>query len=386
MALTILQTPASASLAQSPIVFSVSSSTDTTNTGFQYVADLYYWDGALSASGSSDYTLLKYANTSGVGIFDVSRIVNSTLTDLAQTNGSNVKFFKCDFYTQWQVGTTYITGSHLSSGVYSALDGYGIFQESIGQSIQNKTPHWPIMTSGPVTQSFFDTNKGEGSVYIGNLGTSIPTKIIYSGSNGNGQYILGTTSNTTSTQIDQFPMFPSETAFPLSTTNLTDYTVQAYSGNNALGTPIRFEYACQQKYPNVRIKWKNRFGQFDWFNFYMVSQTSFNTDRKLYQPQIGSWQSSTLSYNSYDSQNLTYVTNATQQLFVNTFWIEEDYNDIIKELLSSDEAYWVYDEEAGDLRPITINTNSIVFKTGVVDKTIQYSFTFDYGQQYKLII
>ncbi len=190
----------------------------------------------------------------------------------------------------------------------------------------------------------------------------------------------------TSTQIDQFPMFPAQSGFPLSSTNLTNYSVQSYAGNTALGTPIQFIYACQQKYPNIRIKWKNRYGQFDWFNFYMVSQNSFSTDRRLYQPQIGSFQSSTLSYNSYDSQNLTYVTNATQQLFVNTFWIEETYNDIIKELLVSDEAYWVYDEAAGDLRPITINTNSIVFKTGVVDKTIQYSFTFDWGQQYKLII
>jgi len=386
MALAILQTPASASLAQSPIVFSVSSSTDTTNTGFQYVADLYYWDGAVSNSGSSDYTLVKYPNVSGVGIFDLSRILNSTLTDLAQTNGSNVKFFKCDFYTQWQVGVAYVTGSHLTSSVYKALDGYGIFQEAIGVPTQNTTPHWPIMTSGPNQQYFFDGNKGQGSVYIGDLGTPIPTKIVYSGSTGNGQYVLDTTTNTTSTQIDQFPMFPAQSGFPLSSTNLTNYSVQSYAGNTALGTPIQFIYACQQKYPNIRIKWKNRYGQFDWFNFYMVSQNSFSTDRRLYQPQIGSFQSSTLSYNSYDSQNLTYVTNATQQLFVNTFWIEETYNDIIKELLVSDEAYWVYDEAAGDLRPITINTNSIVFKTGVVDKTIQYSFNFDWGQQYKLII
>ena len=168
-------------------------------------------------------------------------------------------------------------------------------------------------------------------------------------------------------------MFPASTGFPLSTTNLTYYSVQAATATTKLGIPIYFSYECQQKYPNVRIKWKNRFGQFDWFNFYMVSQNSFSTDRRTYQPQIGTWNASSLSYNSYDSQNLTYVVNANQQLFVNSFWIDEDYNDIIKQLLVSDEAYWVYDEAAGDLRPITINTNSLTFKTNVVDKTIQYS-------------
>jgi hypothetical protein len=118
----------------------------------------------------------------------------------------------------------------------------------------------------------------------------------------------------------------------------------------------------------------------------MVSRTSFSVDRKNFQPQIGSWDGSSLSYNNYDSQNQTYISNAKQGLSVNTNFINQDYNDIIKQLLSSDEAYWVYDEANSLLRPITIDTNSIVFKTGVVDKTIQYAFDFVFGQEYKLLI
>ena len=47
---------------------------------------------------------------------------------------------------------------------------------------------------------------------------------------------------------------------------------------------------------------------------------------------------------------------------------------------------WIYDENNGDLRPITISTDSITFKTGVNDKVIQYGFDFNWGQNYKLII
>jgi hypothetical protein len=54
--------------------------------------------------------------------------------------------------------------------------------------------------------------------------------------------------------------------------------------------------------------------------------------------------------------------------------------------LVSEEIYWVYDEDNDDLRPITINTPSITFKTGVNDKLIQYSFDFTWGQGYKLIV
>ena len=118
----------------------------------------------------------------------------------------------------------------------------------------------------------------------------------------------------------------------------------------------------------------------------MVSKQSFNTERRTYQPQLGSWQGTSLSYQNYDSSVLNYITDSKQAISVQTDWVNEDYNDIFKELLVSDEIYWIYDETDGDLRPITINTQSITFKTGVVDKVIQYAFDFNYGQAYKLII
>ena len=386
MALTILQNPATASLAQSPIIFSLSSSTDVTQSGFQYVGDLYYWSGTEADSGSSKYTLVKYPNNSAVGIFDFSKILNSTLTDLAIANKSNVKYFKGSFSTQWLSGSTYLTGSTVTtSSVYRALDGYSIFQEPIGQEINVKTPHWPIMSDGPVSQSALLQNGGSGSVYTGVAGGTQPTKIIYSGSTGNGSFAVSTTTST-SGQIAQFPMFPSSPSFPISTTNLDWYTIQAASNSTKLGTPIYLSVDCIQKYPNVRVQFKNRYGQFDFINLYGASQNSFSTDRKSYQPQIGSWESSTLSYNSYDSQNLPYVVNAKQSLVANTQWLPEGENDIIKQLLSSDEIYWIYNESTGAVRPIAITSSNISFKTGVVDKVIQYTFTFDWAQNYKLII
>lgn len=387
MALTILQFPATASLAQSPMIFSLSSSTDTTQSSFQYTAELWYWSGAVADSGSSKYTLVKYPNNSGVGTFDVSRIINSTLTDLAEANGSNVKYYKCRFGTQWVSSSLIVTGStKTDSEVYKALDGYSIFQEPINQQIASKTPHWPIMTDGPVSQSVFTTNIGSGSVYVGSVSGSIPTSIFYSSSVGTASLALSASTGNTSTEIRQFPMFPSSSGFPLTQVGLEDYTIIAKSGSTELGTKLYFTIDCPQKYPNVRIKWKNRYGQFDYMNFYGVSQNGMRVDRQMYQPQIGSWDAQTVSYQNYDSQNKPYVVNAKQTLLVNSQFVQQAYNDIFKQLLVSDEIYWIYDENNNDIRPISINQESITFKTGVVDKTIQYSFTFDWAQNYKLII
>jgi hypothetical protein len=388
MALTIVQTPATCSLAQSPIVFSVieTSGSLTYNNAFQYICDLSYWTGSESSSGSVDYVLAKYPNTSLYGIFDISRIINSTLQDLAQVNTSNVIFYKVAFGWQYLSGSSYITSSYVSSSVYKALDGYAIFQEPIGQPISAKTPHWPLMTDGPATQSAFTTNKGVTGVYVGvaNSGSQ-PNRIKYTSDISQTAYYTLSGSTSSSGQIQSYPLFPSQSGFPLSGSYST-YTIQAQSGSTDLGQSLTYNIVCEQKYPNIRIKWKNRYGQFDWFNFNMVNRQSFNTTRKTYQPQLGTWQGSSLQYNNYDSSMLNYISDSTQTIMVNTDWVDEAYNEIFKQLLVSDEVYWIYDEADGDLRPITIRTDSITFKTGVVDKVIQYAFEFNWGQAYKLII
>jgi hypothetical protein len=389
MSLSITQTPALVSLAQSPIIFTVAESDANllTSSSFQYVGNLYYWTGSVSDSGSiPQYTIVKYPNTKNVGIFDLNRIINSTLQDLAIQNTSNVKYYAVDFYWQWLNGTTYVTGSHLKSDVYKALDGYGVFQEPIGQNITSSSIHWPLMTSGPVTQSAFTDNYGTAGVYVGTDGGNLqPTKIVYNSNLGSADYTISGNASS-SAQIAQYPIGPSQSGFPLSTVGLEWYSTQAYNNSTPLGTSIKYTIDCIQKYPNVRIKWKNRFGQFDYFNFYMVNKKSFQTEKKTYQPQLGSWESSTLAYQNYDSGILNYVVDSKQSIQVNSFWIPETYNEILKQLLVSDEIYWIYDEAASLVRPLTIATQNILFKTGVVDGLIQYQFTFNYGQAYKLII
>jgi hypothetical protein len=389
MSLSITQTPALVSLAQSPIIFTTAESTGVyESSSFQYIGELYYWNGSITGSGSEpNYIINKYPNSQAVGIFDLNRIINSTLSQPAQANTSQVTYFAVEFYWQYlDYYGQYQTGSHIRSSTYKALDGYGIFQEPIGQPVYEKSIHWPLMTDGPVTQSAFIDNRGYAGAYSGTSGATQPTKVLYRSSTGaTGNWNLSTSTNTNG-QVTQYPIGPSEPGFPLSTTGLEWFSVEPTDGFITVGAPIRYEITCKQKYPNVRIKWKNRYGQFDWMNFDMVNRQSFSTERKTYQPQLGSWEGSTLSYQNYDSATLNYIVDSKQAISVNSNWLTEDYNDILKQLLVSDEIYWVKNEATNDIMPITITTQNIVFKTGVVDKLIQYQFDFELGQPYKLIM
>lgn len=388
MALSITQNPAYVSLAQSPMIFTLAESTPVyTSSSFQYVGELFYWTGSMTNSASvADYTIVKYPNTANVGIFDLNRIINSTLTDLALYNTSSVTYYAVDFYFQYLSGSSYVTGSHLKSHTYKAIDGYEIFQYPIG-SEQYYKANWPLMTDGPATQSAFIDNYGISGIYTGNAGdtAAIPTKIVYNSNLGSANYNVSS-SLSSSGQIYQYPIGPAQSGFPLSTSGLEWYSVQAYSGSTAISDSIKYEIVCNEKYPNVRIKWKNRYGQFDYMNFNMISRQTFETERKTYQPQLGTWESSTFSYRQGDSANLAYIVDSKQGLTVNTNWLPETYNDILKQLLVSEEIYWIYDEPTDQLRPLTITTQNIQFKTGVVDKLIQYTFEFQYGQPYKLIM
>ena len=230
MSLSITQTPALVSLAQSPMAFTLAESNANllTSSSFQYIGELYYWTGSLTNSASAaNYTIAKYPNTSGVGIFDVSKIINSTLQDTLYNNSSNVEYYAADFYTQYWNGITYITGSHLKSSTYKALDGYGLMNyDAIGQNITASTPFWPLMTDGPATQSIFETNKGYAGVYVGTSGGTTPTKLIYSSSLQSADYSLSSTT-ATSGQIVSYPQGPAQSGFPLSG-SYSSYTIQAY--------------------------------------------------------------------------------------------------------------------------------------------------------------
>ena len=400
MSLSITQYPATASLAQSPMIFTVAESTQAVlSASFQYYCDLYYWTGSTNQSGSTpNYTLTKYPNESLVGMFDVSRIMNSTLVDLAYANTSNVKYYKCDFYWNFpDANNQTVSSSIVTTGTRAALDGYQIFQETIGQQFTTLSTLYPFMTDGPVSQSLLDNQNGNMGVWVGGVGVppggKTPNKLHYSASIngspvGNGLFTLSGSASS-SQQVQQFPIGPNSTGFPIAgDVTGCDINIIPYYNNEKLNNGLYFQNACIQKYPNIRIKWKNRYGQFDYYNFYLVNRQGFQSTKRTYQPQLGSWQGTSLSYNSYDSSTLNYISDSKQTLSVNSDYLDDSYNEIIKQLLVSDEIYWIYGWETPneEVRPITIKTDSITFKTGVNDKLVQYQFDFDWGQAYKLII
>ena len=390
MALVFNQLPPTMSLAQSPIAFSVFENTGLySGSEFQYTCQLNYWMGNESDSGSYDYLLTKFPNTSGVGIFDLSRVLNSALNQLAYDYTSSVLYYKAGFNYNYLSGSVRVSGSNtplITSGIYKSLDGYALFPEPINQNVPSKSVHWPLMTDGPVSQSVLPTDIGSIGTYVGVTGATQPTQVRYTKIGGSSSNIAVTSTTSSMGQITRVPLAPSQSGFPLTVADGDAYTIQAYNSSTPLGTPLYFEVQCAYKYTPVRIMWKNRYGQFDYQNFYKANYKTFSTDQKTYQPQLGSWDATSLSYNTAQNNTQKYIVNTNEQLDVNSDWLPENFNEIYKQLLVADEVYWIYDQDNNFVKPLAVLTNNVRFKTNVNEKLIQYTVSFSIGQTFKLII
>ena len=254
------------------------------------------------------------------------------------------------------------------------------------------------MTQGPSSQSYQEGTGGRMSIWVGENGVAPQVSaLIYSSSEAgedNNYVLIPTGSASSSEMIVTFPISPSEPDWPMAT-DLNNFEIFAvsgsdnYTGTNRITDRMHFDYVCDTKYDNIRVKWKNRFGAFDYYNFNLVSKQSMSTSRQRYQPQIGSWNGRTLSYEQFENSTQNYIVDSKQNLSVNSNYLPESYNDIFKELMVSDEVYWVQsytDTDGESLMPLAVQSSNFNIKTTKVDKLIQYSFDFIRGQGYKLII
>jgi hypothetical protein len=61
---------------------------------------------------------------------------------------------------------------------------------------------------------------------------------------------------------------------------------------------------------------------------------------------------------------------------MNTGFVSEEYNKVIKELMLSEQV-WV--RKDNEILPINVKSKSLTYKTSVNDKLINYTIEFDYS-------
>ena len=403
MAYTFTQTPPSLSLAESPMIFTALDTTNVNKDQYQYVMKLKYWTGSYAQEPAAfNYVLQKYPNASGRGIFDVSKIIGSLFVGAEQDYHQmyNYKVYGNFIYYTASIGG-YVTGSNVTSSINQAIDGYQLFNSSsyVGEPANSESALWPIMSSAPATQSSYicDFCGGTGNYglmsvlnFYNSSNTASYTAVDFNGVSRSYQETWVSTNITGSTTASVTQVASGINVLNLLspgfiTANTSYYTVQIK--NNGVSIPsasIRFDVIDECKYTPVVIKFKNQFGQFDYITFPKAHYEDFSVNENVYQPQLGTWESTALNIANYSTLRKRYYVDTEENLEVNTDFVPESYNEWIKQLLVSDEVYWVPNNNT--IIPLIIKTKNIRFKTFVNDKLIQYTIGFTLGRSYKLIL
>lgn len=124
---------------------------------------------------------------------------------------------------------------------------------------------------------------------------------------------------------------------------------------------------CEQKYTPVKCAFINRFGGWQIITFFKSQINSINISSTAYNVY-----SDVIDYSIYKGQTKVLNVNGKQNVKLNTGWVDENYSELIQDLLMSEKILL-------DNKPAIINTKSIDLKTSIKDRNINYELEFEYA-------
>ena len=127
-------------------------------------------------------------------------------------------------------------------------------------------------------------------------------------------------------------------------------------------TPI-----CEPKYTPVQCQFVNRYGGWQFMTFYKAKSSSINARGTSYNMLPDA-----VNYNPKRPQSASFNINGKQSIKLNTGWINENYSELIQDLLFAETILL-------DDVPVEIKTQSTDIKTSLKDRNINYEIDFEYA-------
>lgn len=124
---------------------------------------------------------------------------------------------------------------------------------------------------------------------------------------------------------------------------------------------------CEPKYTPLTCSFINRFGGWSFLTFFKAHQQSIEVKSTSYNLMPQNW-----NYNTFVGANKNFNYNGTQKITCNTGWVDENYFELIQDLLVSETILL-------DNMPVICKTQSSAIKTNLKDRNINYTIEFDFN-------
>ena len=121
------------------------------------------------------------------------------------------------------------------------------------------------------------------------------------------------------------------------------------------------------KYTPVICTYVNKLGGWQQLTFFKAQTNKINIQGSKYDLM-----QTDINYNPFIGQSKSFNINGKQSITCNTGWVYENYNDFIRELMLSDTILI-------DDKPVIIKSQSLTYKTNLLDKNINFTIDFEYS-------
>ena len=326
--------------------------------------EMFIWHKGESEPTTVTYTLSKKAasTTQTKNIYNISNyakeyidIINPVLVNAPdEENNNNWCYVKIKRYTATTIGSYTL----LDITTYAALNGYTNYLDGYNASINSAEV---VLTSMPNNKKYKYYN------------TSIPYINFFIGINENEYKIKLSSLDGYDVEYITIIDSPSEeylVKLPITNTanasfeNGNNFEIQRNSSELFTGT---FIPECENKYEPLQCAFINRFGGWDFITFFKARTQQWEVKNKEYQLLPND-----VNYNPLRGESKAFNYEAKQTIKINTGWLYEYYNELIKDLMTSETILL-------DNKPVKLKTMSTDLKTSLQDKMINYQIEFEYN-------
>ena len=320
---------------------------------------LYVYTGVFTTNkpASAQYTITKNEiDTNNYVVFEISELVRDYLDiEFDGTHTSYTVWVEADI-TMYDAADGGGSSVGTSNTDYIALDGYGYFTDSINPELQRDA-----------LQSNLIIYKDENEDVILPIFAEDTNTVKYY-QDATLRHTVTITDNGNTNQKIQY----------ISSSVVTG-TFNKIVVNYGAGTDKTFtvsELQCN-KYTPVRATFVNKFGALQDLYLNFKSSESITTKSETYKS--ANIDLSTLTYDVNEHQKRTFDKMGNESIVTNTGYVDETYNEVIKQLMLSEQVWLEKLDSTGDVFPVNVTTQQLNYKTSVNDKLVQYTINFEYA-------
>ena len=356
---------------------------------------LYIYTGTFTANGSVASGTLRYTITkkplgsNTYVVFEVSELVRDYLE--IEFNGDyNSESVWLNAIATVTGGSGSVTVTPDNTNGFIGLDGYGYFEEGANPTLSttalqsNKTIialddnlfRVPVFVAGTESVSLLYKGELKQTVDLSSASVDETTEQI--------RYISANSTNSGDVSYDSFQervlndggTFEDSTCLKEFLDSISiDLIDEVYvaSSNDVEVFKVKTLEECL--YTPIKVTFVNKFGAFQDLIFFKKSIDKTSVKGEEFKTAV--FDQATLTYKTYQHQRTQFMVQGTDSITMNTGYISEDYNQVIEQLMLSEQVWGTFITDTEEVRPLVPKTKSFTHKTHLNDKLIDYTIEFD---------